>query len=133
MLHIPQQLYDEIIAHCQREYPKEACGILSGKDGVVQQAHPMTNMDASPISYQMDPKEQLHLMKQMRQANQEWLAIYHSHTASAAYPSPVDVSLAVYPDVSYVLVSLKDRTSPVMHSYRIQDGIINQDDLQVVV
>ena len=131
MLRISKTLYEEVIAHCQREYPKEACGILAGKSGVVAQAYPMTNVDASPISYQMDPKEQLQVMKRLRQSRWEMLAIYHSHTASAAYPSSVDVSLAVYPDVCYVLVSLKDRAHPQMNSYRIEGGVIVRDDLQV--
>ena len=131
MLRIPKKLCDEVIAHCRREYPKEACGILAGRHGSVEQVYPMTNLDQSPISYQMDPKEQLQVMKRMRQANQEMLAIYHSHTASAAYPSPVDVRLAVYPDASYVLVSLTDQAHPEMRSYRIQDGVVTPDDLHI--
>ena len=98
---------------------------------MVEQVYPMTNVDASPISYQMDPKEQLRVMKQMREARHEMVAIYHSHTASAAYPSPVDVRLAGYPEVSYVLVSLKDQGAPDMKNYRIQDGIIRREDMQV--
>ena len=130
MLSLSKVLYDEVIAHCQREYPKEACGILAGNDHVVNDLYPMTNVDQSPISYQMDPKEQLRIMKQMRVRTQTMLAIYHSHTASAAYPSPVDVTLAVYPDVSYVLVSLRDRAKPQVCSYRIQEGVISREDLQ---
>ena len=131
MLRLPKPLYEEVIAHCQREYPKEACGILAGNDHVVNDLYPMTNVDQSPISYQMDPKEQLRIMKQMRVRTQEMLAIYHSHTASAAYPSPVDVTLAVYPDVSYVLVSLRDQAKPEVCSYRIQESVISREDLQV--
>ena len=131
MLRITRGLYEQVIAHCQSRYPKEACGILAGHVGLVQQVYPMTNVEDSPIGYSMDPKEQLQVMKQMRQANQEMLAIYHSHTASAAYPSPVDVRLAAYPEVSYVLVSLKDQAKPAVHSYRIQDGVITREDVQV--
>ncbi len=130
-LRLPQALLGELTAHCQKEYPKEACGILAGRNGVITQVYPMTNVEQSPISYQMDPKEQLQVMRQMRQANQEMLAIYHSHTASAAYPSPVDVQLAVYPEVLYVLVSLKDRAKPELAGFRIQDAVIRPDDLQV--
>ncbi len=131
MLKVPRELYEEIIAHCQREYPKEACGLLGGKDRVAAQVYTMTNIDASPISYQLDPNEQLRVTKQMRHANQELLVIYHSHTASAAYPSPVDVSLAVYPEASYVLVSLVDRARPVARSYQISNGQIIPEELQV--
>ena len=128
-LRISRQLYEEVINHCRREYPKEACGILAGHVGLVQQVYPMTNVEDSPIGYSMDPKEQLQVMKQMRQAGQQMLAIYHSHTASPAYPSPVDVKLAAYPDVAYLLMSLQDRAHPQIHSYRILEGQISQDDL----
>jgi proteasome lid subunit RPN8/RPN11 len=60
------------------------------------------------------------------------LAIYHSHTASDAYPSPVDVKLAVYPELAYVLVSLKNRKQPELRSYRIIDSQISHDDLHLI-
>ena len=132
MLILTKRVYEEMVVHCQREYPKEACGILAGRSDEADHVYTMTNVDASPISYQMDPKEQLRVMKQMRQAQQEMVAIYHSHTASAAYPSTVDVQLVVYPDASYVLVSLADRTRPVVNSYRIVEGAITHEELQVV-
>ena len=131
MLKIVRQLYEEIIAHCRREYPKEACGILAGpaaqglpplnQPRVVVASYPMRNVENSPIGYSMDPKEQLLIEKRMRVLGWHVIGIYHSHTATDACPSPVDVRLAVSPDLSYVLVSLTDQQQPVVKSYRI-DG-----------
>ena len=122
MLTISRALHDEVIAHCQSRYPKEACGILAaGADGAVAKVCPMTNVEDSPIGYAMDPKEQLRVERAMRDAGLRMAGIYHSHTASAAYPSSVDVRLAISPEVSYVLVSLADRAKPDFKSYRI-DG-----------
>ena len=131
MLSLSRRCYDEVTAHCQQHYPKEACGILAGQGETVAQVYPMRNVEDSPIGYSMDPKEQLLVEKQMRQRQQRLLGIYHSHTATDAYPSPVDVRLAISPDISYVLVSLKDRAKPVMHSYRILETAIQQEDLLV--
>ncbi|MBI3021280.1 MAG: M67 family metallopeptidase [Candidatus Omnitrophica bacterium] len=128
-LRISRTLYDEVIAHCRRQYPKEACGVLAestqppaGQGADVVAVYPMTNVEDSPIGYSMDPKEQLTVEKLMRHRGQRMIGIYRSHTASAAYPSPVDVRLAAYPDVSYVLVSLKHQEHPDIKSYRI-DGV----------
>lgn len=123
MLTISQALHDEVIAHCVSRYPKEACGLLAAErlDGPIAQVYPMRNVEDSPIGYSLDPKEQLQVEKQMRQRGQRMAGIFHSHTASAAYPSSVDVSLALSPELSYVLVSLKDQARPVFKSYRI-DG-----------
>ena len=128
MLTIPKALYEEVIAHCRSRYPKEACGYLAGRaGGVAEQAYPMTNVEDSPIGYAMDPKEQLQVEKLMRQRGQRLVGIYHSHTASDAYPSSVDVDLAISPDVSYVLVSLKDRQRPVVRSFRIDGAEITEE------
>lgn len=123
MLTISQALHDEVIMHCRSRYPKEACGLLAAErpDGPIAQVYPMRNVEDSPIGYSLDPKEQLQVEKQMRQRGQRMAGIFHSHTASAAYPSSVDVSLALSPELSYVLVSLKDQARPVFKSYRI-DG-----------
>ena len=87
----------------------------------------MINVEGSPIGYAMDPKQQLLVMKQMRQEEQRIIAIYHSHTASAAAPSPVDVRLAISPDVSYVIVSLKDKQNPDFKSYRIDGTTVTEE------
>lgn len=127
MLTIPRALYDEVVAHCHSRYPKEACGILAGTDGVVAEVYPMTNVEDSPIGYAMDPREQLRVEKLLRQRRQRMIGIYHSHTASEAYPSSVDVGLAISPDLSYVLVSLKDRAKPELKSYRIDGPTITPE------
>lgn len=132
MLKISKVLCDEVIGHCRREYPKEACGFLiAGADGRITDIRPMRNVENSPIGYAMDPKEQLQVEKQLRQQQQTIVGIYHSHTASAAYPSSVDVGLAVSPDVSYLLVSLADRARPEVRSYRIGGSRITEEPVQV--
>jgi proteasome lid subunit RPN8/RPN11 len=133
MLIVPAAHQAEMIRHCRQGYPKEACGLLAGSreaqaEPVVVQVYPMTNTENSPVGYAMDPAEQLQVEKLMRQRGQTVLGIYHSHTASEAYPSPVDVSLAISPDVSYVLVSLKDQEQPVVKSYRIDGAKILDEE-----
>lgn len=127
-LRISNRIEAAIFAHCQKAWPKEACGILAGlktapegEVGGIVQVYPMRNVEDSPVGYSLDPKEQLQLEKLMRQRGQRMRAIYHSHTATEAYPSPVDVRLAISPDIAYVLVSLMDRSKPVLKSYRIDD------------
>ena len=129
---LTQAAVDEITAHAKVEYPKEACGIIAGQRGVGSRVFRMRNADASPISYTMEPKEQLQVMKQMRVEGLEMLAIYHSHTATPADPSPTDVKLATYPEASYVLVSLKNQAQPEVKSYRIVEGAVTPEPLEVV-
>ena len=138
-LTLTREQHEAVIAHCLSRYPKEACGMLAGagepvlmgQERLVIQVYPMTNVEDSPIGYAMDPKEQLQVDKQMRQRHQRMLGIYHSHTATDAYPSPVDVRLAISPDISYVLVSLKHRHQPDFKSYRIDGTAILAEDWRI--
>ncbi len=50
---------------------------------------------------------------------QDLLAIYHSHTRSAAYPSRTDVELAFFPDTLYLIVSIADRDAPEIRAFRL--------------
>jgi proteasome lid subunit RPN8/RPN11 len=135
-LKLPQAMLDEMVAHAKDDLPNEACGIILGKDGIATQLRRARNAEASPFRYSIDP---LDLLKAERDADAngwEVLVIYHSHVASEAYPSPTDVRLAqwpgsdppidLYPDAYYVLVSLKDRESPVVRAYTIHAGEVSE-------
>src|SRR3954449_11520006 len=133
MLVIDQATYDAIVAHAKRDHPDEACGIVAGPEGSDQPVRfvPMVNAAGSPTFYEFDSKELLALYKEMWANDEEPIVVYHSHTATEAYPSRTDVGLASEPNAHYVLVSTRDcfnedggnNDSPVeFRSYRIVDG-----------
>ena len=127
---LPSKVRQEMIRDCLSRRPKEACGFLiANAAGMIERAQPMRNVEDSPIGYSMDPKEQLAVEKQMRARGQRLIGIYHSHTATDAYPSPVDVSRAISPDVSYVLVSLKDQAHPTLKSFRIDGPMVTEEPM----
>lgn len=120
---LPAAVLEDMVRHCQEQKPKEACGFLiADASGTVRRIERMRNVEDSPIGYSMDPREQLRLEKQLRVSGERTIAIYHSHTASAAYPSSVDISHAISPDISYVLVSTMNAAQPEVESYRIDGG-----------
>jgi len=122
---IPQHIFEEMIAHCKKGYPYEACGILAGEGNVVSKIYTMTNIEKSPVSYLLDSKEQFNVMKDMRENSLSMVAIFHSHPSSAAYPSRTDVNLAFYEDAAYVIVSLIQST-PVVKGFSIKDEKIEE-------
>ncbi len=144
MISIPKRIYDRMIAHAKEGFPNEACGILAGPSErppqsladtdrkTVSDFYPMKNVDNSAISYFMNPKEQLLIFKEMRQASLEMRGIFHSHVASEAYPSQKDVRLAFYPDVSYLIVSLSEMEKPVLRSFRVQDEKVTEEEIKLV-
>ena len=129
MLTLPRKFIDEMIAHAREEAPNECCGIIAGQDGRAVKLFRARNSEASPYRYNVDPQELFRIYRECDEKGWEFLAIYHSHTASEAYPSPTDVRLAFWPDAYYVLVSLQDPEKPVVRAFRIVDGEVREKEL----
>ena len=137
-MEIAKQYVDEMVSHALEDDPDECCGILAGPDGKVVKLYRMTNTERSPYRYSMDPKEQISVNREMDDNGWELLAIYHSHTHSAAYPSSTDVRMAtwpdgtsIWPDAHYILVSLEDHNNPPVRAFRITDGSVTEEELRV--
>lgn len=123
--------YNALVEHGRSDFPFEVCGLLAGRDGKVVTHYPIPNAARSMTFYTMEPKAMLHAFNDMDDADLELLAIYHTHTHTEAFPSPTDVELAVYPDATYLIVSLQDPDQPVIRAFRIVDGKITERVLHV--
>jgi [CysO sulfur-carrier protein]-S-L-cysteine hydrolase len=133
MLHVPQNIHDELLAHAREGFPLEVCGILGGVGSTVSAIYRMTNTDASNEHFMMDPKEQFAVAKDLRAQGLAMLAVYHSHPETPARPSEEDIRLALTPDVSYIIISLADPRQPVVKSYKIDQGEVTSEDIKVIV
>jgi proteasome lid subunit RPN8/RPN11 len=134
VLVIRTDLVEAMIDHARRDHPDEACGVLAGPGGSDRpERHiPMVNAERSPTFYRFDAQEQLKVWRAMDDADEIPVVIYHSHTATEAYPSRTDVSLAAEPDAHYVLVSTRDPDCHELRSYRIVDGAVTEEPLDIV-
>lgn len=120
---IPRKIIAEMIAHALEQDPEECCGVLLGKDGAAESSRRMRNAHQNRVSrYTMDPLELMQAQNDADRKGQQFVAIYHSHTYTQGYPSETDVNNAVesgWTDPLYVLVSLVEKTRPVVRAYRI--------------
>jgi len=132
MLIIRRTDLHKIVEHCEREYPNEACGILSGCGNKVDTVYSLSSENPSPAFYRIDSKEHFRVIREMREKGKELLGSYHSHTGSSAYPSPTDVKLAYYPEAVYVIVSLVDRKKPDVKGYIICEDAITEVPLSIL-
>ena len=131
MLRIDRAVRDEIVAHARADHPDEACGLVAGVDGRPTRVIRMTNIARSSTFYEMDPHEQLRAFNEMDDNDEELVVIYHSHTSTEAYPSRTDISIAGYPEAHYVLVSTRYPDVDELRSYRIVDGVVTEEPVEV--
>lgn len=130
MIEIDRGFFDEMVEHGLAGFPNEACGLLAGKEGRPVKFFPMTNRDASPVTYRLDPSEHLRVMNEMDDEGWDLLGIFHTHTHSEAYPSKTDAERALwpegtqasFPDTYYLILSLSDRSNPDLRAFTIADG-----------
>ncbi|NDK92255.1 M67 family metallopeptidase [Gordonia desulfuricans] len=133
MLRIGQELVDAMIAHARADHPDEACGVIAGAEGAddPQRFIPMVNAERSPTFYRFDSVEQLKVWREMDRRDEEPVVVYHSHTATEAYPSRTDISYAGEPNAHYVLVSTRDPEVAEVRSYRIVDGVVTEEPIEI--
>jgi [CysO sulfur-carrier protein]-S-L-cysteine hydrolase len=133
MLTISRALYEKIIEHARKDHPDEACGIIAGPEGsdIPTRYIPMLNAARSPTFYEFDSGEQFRVWREMADADEEAVVVYHSHTATEAYPSRTDISYAGEPQAHYVLVSTRDESETEFRSYRIIDGKVTEEPVQI--
>ncbi len=138
MLRIAASIVEDIVAHARADHPDEACGIVAGPAGLdrPQRFVPMLNAARSPTFYEFDSGELLALYRDLDERDEEPVVIYHSHTATEAYPSRTDIAYANEPGAHYVLVSTREcgnGAGPVeLRSFRIIDGVVSEEQVEVL-
>jgi proteasome lid subunit RPN8/RPN11 len=138
VLVITQEILDAMIAHARKDHPDEACGVVAGAQGSDRPTRfiPMLNAAMSPTFYEFAPADLLALYQDMDARDEEPVVVYHSHTATEAYPSRTDIGLASEPNAHYVLISTREHGNadgPVeVRSFRIADGEVTEEEITVV-
>jgi proteasome lid subunit RPN8/RPN11 len=134
VLTIRRDLVDAMVGHARRDHPDEACGVLAGPVGSDRPERfiSMLNSARSMTFYEFDAGDLIRLHNELESRDEEWVVIYHSHTATEAYPSRRDVDIAGYPDAHYVLISTRDPDTHELRSYRIIDGEVTEEPVEVV-
>ncbi len=134
MLTIARALHDAVVEHAWRDHPDEACGVIAGPAAGDEPVRfvAMLNAARSPTFYEFDSMDLLRLYRDMDARDERPVVIYHSHTATEAYPSRTDISYASEPDAHYVLVSTRETGGAEFRSFRIVDGLVTEEDVRIV-
>ncbi len=140
---LPREMYERMVEHARAEFPNEACGVVAGRHGKAVGVYPMRNAEASPVIYRFDEREQLRVFNEVERKGWDLLAFFHSHTRTEAYPSPTDRAEAhwtdpvtmeevpAYPQVRYLILSLKEWDEPVLRVYRFRAGEPAEEEVRI--
>lgn len=123
MLIFPDNLLQQIFQECERAYPEEACGFVSGEESPasiivckniqneLHVADPVRYPRNATTAYTIDPKEMERIQKEVQTSGKKLLAIFHSHPEHGVYFSEEDRAMAapwgepLFP-MSYLVISV---------------------------
>jgi proteasome lid subunit RPN8/RPN11 len=133
MLRISREIVEAMIDHARSDHPDEACGVVAGPQGSDRPVRfvPMTNAARSTTFYEFDSGDLLRLYREMDARDEEPVVIYHSHTATEAFPSRTDISYASEPNAHYVLVSTRSPDGTEVRSFRIVDAEVTEEQIEI--
>jgi [CysO sulfur-carrier protein]-S-L-cysteine hydrolase len=137
MLTIGQDLVDALVAHARTDHPDEACGVIAGAAGSDSPTRhiPMINAARSTTFYEFESSDLLKLYRELDANDEDPVVIYHSHTATEAYPSRTDISYASEPFAHYVLISTRETGNAdgpyEFRSFRIVDGEVTEEEVVI--
>jgi proteasome lid subunit RPN8/RPN11 len=134
-VHLPAGLAERMLEHARAELPKEACGLVGGivATGRATSFHAARNRHASSLRFDVHPEDLVRIMFAVESAGEQLLAVFHSHTASPATPSPADVREARY-DAVQLIASLADPladTASALRAWRVRDGSASEVGLRI--
>jgi proteasome lid subunit RPN8/RPN11 len=117
-LYLPRPLVNKILAHAQHNPNVEVCGLIASDASDKKVYYAIDNVAENPgCRFLMDAPQQIKAMKQMRDRQQQLLAIVHSHPTSNAQPSALDIAENGYRDAFYIIISLNTKGVLEMRAY----------------
>ena len=132
VVRIPKSIIEGMVEHARRECPLECCGILSGRDKTVEKAYELKNAEESSTRYSISPRDQLKVFGEMEKESMKMIAVYHSHPHTIPFPSETDVKLTFYPEISSIIISLKEENNPVVKAFRIDKDAIYLEEIEII-
>jgi [CysO sulfur-carrier protein]-S-L-cysteine hydrolase len=129
VLTLPRAFVDQVLAHARRDHPDECCGVIAGRDGVATRVIEMDNAERSPTGFAFDSAEWLRVYREVDDADEELLAVYHSHTMTEAYPSRTDVLWSQHNEFTHWLLVSTRSDEDEVRSYTITDGVVTEESV----
>ena len=118
-----------MIEHVNIHAPLESCGLLAGRDSLVERIFFIENQAQSEVRYVMNPIGQLAAFEWIDSNGMELLGIFHSHPAGPETVSPTDIAEAAY-TVVYVILTRPDGNWQA-RGFWIEDNDYTEAALQI--
>lgn len=132
-LTLPRTLVQRLFHHAQGSPDTEICGLISESSAGELQAHRIPNVAAEPARrFSMDEAALARAMREIREADEQLFAIYHSHPSGPAVPSATDLTEAGYPQAWQLIISLNTKGVLELRAWHLVEGEAAEARLRII-
>lgn len=125
-----KQHWHEMLDHVAKQVPLESCGLLAGKNDLVEKVILVRNQAQSPVRFVMDPYEQIRAFDWIEANGLDLLGIFHSHPAGPEMVSATDIADAAYEVIQLIWSRNEGRWQ--VRGFWIENGQATEVSLQIV-
>ena len=101
----------QIAREAEESFPRECCGLIEGTlSGGIAQAvimHPCANLAKEPDRFELDPRDHIRLLRQLRGGPHCLIGCYHSHPNGQASASARDALGANEEDFLWLIQAVR--------------------------
>jgi proteasome lid subunit RPN8/RPN11 len=131
VLKIKSSDWSKMRIHAESDDPREACGLIAAREGLVERVIPIENISSSNHRYKMDPAQQVRAFFEMETRGLDLAAIYHSHPEGSAEPSPIDLEEWRYGEACSLIWSKLDGDW-VCCAYKLSDSDFIPVEIEII-
>jgi proteasome lid subunit RPN8/RPN11 len=107
---LPPGALEWLATEARRAYPRECCGLLEGtRDALrveLSALRPTQNIAAAADRFEIDPAEQVRVLRDARAGGRAIVGCYHSHPNGPCAPSPRDLDGASEENFLWLIAAL---------------------------
>ena len=127
VVHLPDDLRQQLIKHCLSQLPNEGCGLLAMDGEAIIRVYPTGNDLSSPTGYTIPPQEHLNALVDAEAYGWRLGGVFHSHPDGSPEMSMTDVRAALDSDWVYLVVGLGD--APEVRGWSVRGGTAEEVSL----
>ncbi|MDF2650723.1 MAG: hypothetical protein K0Q73_6528 [Paenibacillus sp.] len=125
IVHINEELYEDLIIHSLQRLPEEACGFILGGQSHEKNAElqartfiPLRNSANNPLNhFQIDPAD---MLPYLMDRNNPIIGLFHSHPTAPPLPSEQDLQTLWHSIPTYWILSFQQPQHPELQLYQIK-------------
>ena len=106
IIRISSGVFESLRREAAAAFPRECCGLVTGKPGLIEAVVPAGNVSPHPeTGFEIDPGTLMRTHREVRETQRHVIGHYHSHPDGSAQPSLRDAARATHNGQVWIIIA----------------------------